>query len=58
MNNEISNAISRQRMIEAHARAGNGRRQSRTPWNKNKHLSKVHREAISKARTGKPHPHK
>jgi NUMOD3 motif len=48
----------RQKMRAAHARAGNGRRKSRTPWNKNKPLSKEHRRAISEARNGKPHPHK
>jgi hypothetical protein len=48
----------KQRMKAAHAKAGNGRRQSRTPWNKGKALSVEHRKKIARARKGKPHPHK
>jgi NUMOD3 motif len=48
----------KQKMRAAHAKAGNGRRQSRTPWNKGKALSAEHRKKIAQARKGKPHPHK
>jgi hypothetical protein len=48
----------KQRMRASHAKAGNGRRKYKIPWNKGKALSIEHREQISKARKGKPHPHK
>jgi hypothetical protein len=48
----------RQRMRDAHAKAGNGRRKYKVPWNKHKHLSEEHRKHIAASRHGKPHPHK
>jgi hypothetical protein len=38
----------RQKMRDAHAHASNGRRKSRTPWNKNKTLSANHRKKYLK----------